>query len=115
MTPLDLDLATAGYIRSPDGHLRHVWGFDRVAAALSRAGVRVYWEPALPWPGYSYCWQRVILLSPALAGAPPWWLRRTLLHELAHCLTGRACEERVLAWQQAHYADLTRPPDWGAV
>lgn len=110
-TPLDLDWAQAGYLRSPDGrHLRSIIGLDLIAHDAMTLGAQLLWAK-LPGAHAGCCEGRTVYLAPWVWSAWPWWVRRLLLHELGHAAVGPS-EHQVRLWLR-HYTAMIEPPDCG--
>lgn len=108
-SPIDLDLACAGYLRWPDGKVQHIIGLDRIAQDTRRADVPACWaSPLCMLPGY-YCeHRRCIMLAPWLYWCPPWFVRDVWTHELGHGIVGDS-QDRARAWQARNYGELVEP------
>lgn len=107
--PVDLELASVGYLRDPDGRLYYIHGLDVIAQDTLRAGAQVYWDDERARrAGHCFLWERVILLAPWLVEHYPFVLRRVWSHELGHAMVGPS-EERVTAWQLRRYGALLEP------
>ncbi len=112
MNPVDLDYASAGYLRSPDGrHLRAIRGLDIIARDLRAAGATVEWGPwTMRDAGRCCCSGRRIVLAPWLWRCWPWFLRLCVAHELGHIVMG-PYEQYVDEWEQRVYGELVAVPE----
>lgn len=108
--PFDLDLAEAGYLRSPDGkRVRHVLGLDRIAQEARSCGCLMYWADLGPrQAGWADCPQNRIVLAAWLFDAWPWYFRLVVIEEVGHLIIG-TCEELVTRWRMGKFRELVEP------
>jgi hypothetical protein len=110
---VDVALASMGYLRGPDGRLRHVPGLDQIARDTLRLGVDVAWgQPDRGEVGSARLWSGLIILAPRTFDGPGWALRDLWSHELAHCTTGSVSCARARAVQELVYGELLEPLDF---
>lgn len=104
--PVDLELASGGYLRSPHGKLRPVAGLERIAGDALRLQASVVWGyPPGGKAGATFLWSRTIVLHPRVYSWPAQHIADVLSHELGHIVHGRSCD-RARGWQRECYGDL---------
>lgn len=111
--PLDLDLAAAGYLRSPSGQVREIQGLGQLAEDARTLGLAAEWQALGPRrPGYCRWRDGVIVLADWLYGS--WWpffIRRVIAEEVAHAVVGPS-EDAARLWALRRYGELIEPPEW---
>jgi hypothetical protein len=106
---VDLELASAGYLKSVDGRLNWVRDLDVLARDTVAVGVSVLWVMRATSHTGWYCYDtRTIWLAPWLFYAPAPLVKDVWSHELAHVVVGPE-DEAARRWQYRVYRDVVLP------